>query len=129
MNLEQMSSRADHLIDAIASSIISASEAAAERVELASQVARLQTRMAAFGAVLEAVGTQKEVLAGRLESAQGPMKTLIEAQINLLTEQETAILVRAGASRDQARNAVVETDEPLYQRRGKRFERINGTGQ
>jgi hypothetical protein len=54
--MTQLTGRAEQLMDALADAIISTAEAAAERIDLAARVAQIQQRMAAFGAVLEAVG-------------------------------------------------------------------------
>src|SRR4051794_19244385 len=76
--------RTEQLISAITSAILSSAEIAAERIELASNVARIQQRMSAFGAVLESVGLQKEALAKLLPTASGPTKTLLLKQIAML---------------------------------------------
>lgn len=131
MDMDQMTSRAEQLIGAIANSIMSATEAAAERVELASRVAQIQARMAAFGAVLETIGTQKAVLLERQKTAPKPMQALYGAQVALLTAQETAILSRVGVAPEAAQEAVRVADEQprLYQRSGKKFTPVgNGTG-
>ncbi len=136
-NIEQLTSRAEQLIDALAESIISTAEAAAERLDLASRVAQIQQRMAAFGAVLESVGAQKSVLTKRLEQKEMPkcQRRLVQRQIELLSAQETEILQRAGASSQLARAAVEQADrliddggsgdadgeDRLYRRKGRRF--------
>jgi hypothetical protein len=82
--LNSLVARTEQLVSAISSAIVSAAEAAAERVELAASVARVQQRLLAFSVVLESVGTQKAALAGRLAIATGPTRALIEQQIELL---------------------------------------------
>lgn len=96
--MDALSSRAEQLIDSITNAILSTAESAAERIELASRVAQVRQRMAAFASVLEAVETQKAALAERLDSASGPMRVLLQRQIDMLTEQETAVLGRAGVA-------------------------------
>lgn len=54
--------RTEKLVTAISDAILSAAEAAAERVELAAEVARVQQRLAAFSAVVESIAAQKRVL-------------------------------------------------------------------
>lgn len=137
-SINQLTSRAEQLIDALAESIISTAEAAAERLDLASRVAQIQQRMAAFGAVLESVGAQKGVLIKRLEEKEMPkcQRRLVQRQIELLSAQETEILQRAGASAKLARTAVEQADrlideegnqdpndseDRLYRRKGRRF--------
>jgi LPS O-antigen subunit length determinant protein (WzzB/FepE family) len=129
MDMDQMANRAEQLIGAIASSIMSATEAAAERVELASRVAQIQARMSAFGAVLDTIGVQKEALAERQKSARGPLKALLERQIEALTVQETSILEKAGVEPEAAQGAVKAADESpkLYARSGRKFQPVNGS--
>jgi hypothetical protein len=129
MNMDQMANRAEQLIGAIASSIMSATEAAAERVELASKVAQIQARMAAFGAVLETIGTAKALVLEQRKAAPGPMKALYTAQIEHLTAQETAILAKVGVAPEAAQAAVKAADEAprLYQREGRKFSPVNET--
>lgn len=132
-NVSQMTNRAEQLIEALANAIMSSTEAAAERLDLAARVAQIQQRMAAFGAVLESVGAQKEALQSRLENKSIPssQRQLIEQQIQMLTAQETEILRRAGASTELARNAIAsadggdddgaDADPRKYHRDGRRF--------
>lgn len=129
MDMDQMAGRAEQLISAIANSIMSATEAAAERVALASEVAKVQTRMAAFGAVLDSIGAQKAALEDRRKAAKGPMKALLGRQIEALTIQETGILERAGIAPEAAQAAVKAADESprLYHREGRKFSPVNGT--
>jgi hypothetical protein len=130
MDMDQMANRAEQLIGAIASSIMSATEAAAERVELASRVAQIQARMSAFGAVLDTIGVQKEALAERQRIAKGPLKALLGRQIEALTVQETSILEKAGVAPEAAQGAVKAADESpkLYARSGRKFTQVgNGT--
>lgn len=88
-----MTNRAEMLIEALANAIMSSTEAAAERLDLAARVAQIQQKMAAFGAVLESVGAQKEALHNRLEdkSITHSQRQLIEQQINMLTTQASAV--------------------------------------
>ena len=90
-------------------------EVAAERIQAAAEVARIQTRMSAFAAVLEAVGTQKAALQAKLNKPGGAMAKLIERQIKLLTGQETAILAKLGVGPELATQAVKAADRPALQ--------------
>jgi hypothetical protein len=129
MDMDQMTNRAEQLIGAIASSIMSATEAAAERVELASRVAQIQARMSAFGAVLETIGTAKAAVLEQQKVAPGPLKALYTAQLKALTAQETAILAKVGVEPEAAEAAVRDADEhpKLYQRSGRKFQPVNET--
>jgi len=132
-NISELTTRTEPLVDALAESIISTAEAAAERLDLAARVAQIQQRMNAFSAVLESVGAQKAVLLKKLDEPALPkyQRMLIERQVDLLTQQECAILERAGATPAQARDTVHQLgngdsadpdQEPnLYRREGRRF--------
>src|SRR5436305_14317890 len=100
--MEALTSRTAQLIDAISDAILASAEVAAEKIQLAAAVAGIRQRMAALGAVLEAVGEQKRVLVERLAGAAGPTKALIEQQIALLTAQEVAVLAKAGVAEPTA---------------------------
>jgi hypothetical protein len=127
--------RTEKLVTAISEAILSAAEAAAERVELAAEVARVQQRLAAFTAVVEAIAVQKRALVDRLVTAEGPAKALLERQIELLGLQELAVLERAGVPPVTARHALAAVDaapalppaggaDRTYRRDGKRFVRV-----
>jgi hypothetical protein len=129
-DMEALASRTGQLIDSICDAILTSAQVAAEKIELAATVARIRQRMAAFGAVLEAVGEQKRVLVERLAEAAGPTKALIEQQIALLTEQEVAVLTKAGVSEPTAVAALAAAEvtpsdgsPPAYRREGRRFVR------
>ncbi len=109
-DLTAMSDRATRLIDALSGSIMSACEAAAEKIELAAEVARVTTRMAAVSTVLEVIGAQKMALASRLTSASGAMAALLGHQIEALSLQEVAVLKRIGVSAEVATQAVIQVD-------------------
>ncbi|MCE9561525.1 MAG: hypothetical protein K8U57_05675 [Planctomycetes bacterium] len=133
--------RTEQLISALTSAILSSAEVAAERIELAAEVARVEQRMSAFAAVLESVGAQKETLAKRVPKATGPMKTLLLKQIAMLATQEVAILSKAGVAEPTAVAALAAVDAPsepaptpvsgTHKRDGRRFVRLaqgtNGT--
>ncbi|MCE9560857.1 MAG: hypothetical protein K8U57_02270 [Planctomycetes bacterium] len=131
-DMQALVTRTEQLVNAISGAILSTTEIACERLELAAQVARVQQRMSAFGAVLEAVGTQKAALAARLADATGPLRKLLERQIEMLTVQEVAILEKAGVPQVMAEKALAavdassNTDMPAttYRREGKRFVRL-----
>ncbi len=95
-NMGDMADRAARMVDSIAGAFFSAGEAAAEKVELATRVARVNVRMDAFGAVLETIGVRKAALMERQQTASGPLARLIEKQIEMLTVEETALLEKAG---------------------------------
>lgn len=97
-DMQALVGRTERLVSAISDAILSAAEAAAERVELAAEVARVQQRLAAFGAVVETIAAQKRVLVERLATAEGPARALLERQIELLGLQELAVLERAGGA-------------------------------
>jgi hypothetical protein len=139
-DIQVLVNRTEQLIAAITDAILSSAEVAAERIELAANVVRIQQRMAAFGAVLESVGVQKEALAKRLPGTTGPAKTLLLKQIAMLASQEIAILEKAGVTEQTAVAALAAVDEPAepapttvpgptHRREGRRFVRLAaGTG-
>lgn len=127
--------RTEQLISAISDAILSSVEVAAERLELAANVARIQQRMSAFGAVLESVGVQKEALAKQLPTASGPTKSLLLRQIAMLASQEVAILTKAGIAEPTAVAALAAVEvpaepvsepitSPTHRRDGRRFLRV-----
>lgn len=120
--------RTEKLVNALTGAILSTTEAAAERIELAAQVARIEQRMLAFSSVLEVVAAQKEALTERQKSAKGPLKALLGRQIEALTVQETSILEKAGVAPEAAHGAVKAADESpkLYARTGRKFQPVNG---
>jgi hypothetical protein len=135
--MRALTERTERLVDVLTSAILSTAEVAAERVELAAKVAQVQQCMRAFGAVLESVGAQKEVLLARLETATGPMKSLLLQQVEVLTAQEMAMLEKAGVAQPAARQALAVVDNgvasgtggargALYVRNGRRFARVDG---
>lgn len=134
-DMETLTSRTTQLIDAISDAILASAEVAAEKIQLAAAVAGIRQRMTAFGAVLEAVGEQKRVLAERLAGATGPTKALIEQQIALLTAQEVAVLAKAGVAEPTAVAALAAVEStpadgsaPAYRRDARRFVRAAADG-
>jgi hypothetical protein len=133
-DITALTARAERLIDALAGSILSTAEVAAERVELAAKVAQVQQRMTAFAAVLEAVSAQKQALLGKVETATGAMRTLLQQQVEALTAQELAVLAKAGVPQPAAQQAIAAVDAgpeaggggKVYMREGRRFARIGG---
>jgi acetolactate synthase small subunit len=134
-DLNALVGRTEQLVTAISDAILSAAEAAAERVELAAEVARVQQRLAAFSAVVESIAVQKRVLVERLATADGPAKALLERQVELLGLQELAVLERAGVPQATAQHALAAVDaasallsaestNKTYRRDGKRFVRV-----
>lgn len=116
-----LTERVSSIVDALANAFLQGAETAAERIQLAAQVAAVQAKMAAFGSVLEAIAAQKEALQGRLGEAAGPMKTLIARQLEVLAAQELAVLASAGIPTDQAAQAIQVADERVYRREGSKF--------
>jgi hypothetical protein len=141
-DMQALVGRTERLVSAISDAILSAAEAAAERVELAAEVARVQQRLAAFGAVVEAIAAQKRVLVERLATTEGPARALLERQVEILGLQELAVLERAGVPHATAQHALAVADSAparlpaggtnkVYRRDGKRFVRLAtgaGTG-
>jgi hypothetical protein len=124
-----LTGRVERLVGAFTGAMMATAEAAAERIELAAEVARVTQRMAAFGAVLEAVGAQKEALLERLGKSKGPTRALIEQQLLMLTAQEVAVLKKAGIDDGQATAAVAVADgggRALYVRDGRKFVPLEG---
>lgn len=131
--MEALAGRAERMIGALSDAIMRTAEVAAERIELASQVAQVRQRVAAYSAVLEAIGAQKSALANQIEAASGPMKALLSKQVEILGQQELAILERIGVPAPAAQAAIeavdVESrDDRKYIRDGRRFAPLNGRG-
>lgn len=132
MNIDQISARTEAIIDKVCGAIMATVDVAAERLELAAELARVKQRMTAFSAVLDAVSAQKQALTERMESADGPARKLLAHQIELLTHQETAVLQRAGIAPAVASAAISSVDDaervtvPVVRDRSGRFTR-NGT--
>lgn len=128
---QALSNRAIAMVDTIAASLMSAVEVAAEKLQLACDVARVTQRLTAFSAVLEAVGVQKAAIAEKMADAKGSARTLYEQQIRMLEAQEVAILKRVGVPDEVATKAIevkaVETDTPTHRRDGRRFAPVNGS--
>jgi hypothetical protein len=124
-----LANRTERLVDSITNAILATAETAAQRIELAAQVAQVNQRMAAFGAVLEAVGAQKDTLTKRLSTATGATRLLVQRQIDVLSMQELAVLEQAGVPQQTATAALKQADErKLYVREGKRFLPLDGEG-
>ncbi len=129
--MQALVTRTEQLIAALTNAFITTAEVAAERLELAAQVARVQQRMGAFSAVLESIGVQKAVLVARLASATGSTRALIETQVSLLEAQEVEVLKRVGVPEPAARQALaavvqapVADATDTYIRDGRRFRRV-----
>src|SRR4051794_33832280 len=104
--MEKVVARADRLVEAVMGAILASTEVAAERLELASRLAQLQGRMAAFGALLEALGSARAQVLVRLGQAQGPARALLETQLAALGAQELAALEMAGVPQQTAAAAL-----------------------
>jgi hypothetical protein len=127
--MEQLAGRAEQLISALSNAILSTAEVAAERLELASKVAQVNQRLAAFSAVLDSIAAQREALETRMTTAKGAQRLLLQRQLDLLAAQEVAVLSKAGLDDSQARQALEVADEPSYHRSGRRFVRSNGNSE
>jgi len=134
-DMQVLVSRTEQLIASITDAILASAEVAAERIELAANVARITQRMNAFGAVLESVGVPKEALAKQLPKATGPTKTLLLKQIAMLASQELSILSKAGVAEPTAVVALAAVEappeplpasasSPTHRRDGRRFLRV-----
>lgn len=128
--MENLVSRTEALVGAFTNAMMATAEAAAERMELAARVAQINSRMAAFSAILEGVGAQKEALLQRMEGQRGAMRAMLARQVEMLTFQETAILEKIGLAPEQAARAVEAVDQQtVYRRIGSRFVPISGPAQ
>lgn len=132
MNVERISDRTEAIIDKVCGAIMATVDVAAERLELAAELARVRQRMTAFGAVLDAVAAQKSALAERMKTAEGPTRSLLAHQIDMLTAQETAVLRRAGIAPDIASEVIEQADGdgervvvPVKRTRNGRFSAAN----
>jgi hypothetical protein len=121
-NVLELSDRAERLIDAIAGGFMKTAQAAAERIGLASEVAIIRQRMAAYAAVLEMVGNQKESIINKIESLaeNSPLRKLYLFQLEQLTAQEVEILQNAGLNNEIASNAIRNTDKLRLGRKKKK---------
>ncbi len=131
-DMNQLTDRAERLIDALANAIMKTAEVAAEKIELASAVAEVRQRMAAFGAVLEAVGAQKAAVTkqlGNLGDKDAATRALYQHQLRLLSAQEVSILKQAGINEQHATEALEVADtKPTHRREGKRFVPVESNG-
>lgn len=112
-DVQGMTARAQRLIDAMAGAMMSAAEAAAEKVELAAEVARVSVRMEAVGSVLDVIGAQKEALIVKADEAKGALRTAYLRQVEVLSAQEVSILERLGVPTAAAQIAVAKVDGPV----------------
>lgn len=132
--MDALAGRAERMISALSDAIMRTAEVAAERIELASQVAQVRQRVAAYAAVLEAIGSQKAAIAAQLETATGPMRSLLIKQVDILGQQELSILERIGIPAETAQTAIESADaleardDRKYIRDGRRFAPLNGRG-
>jgi hypothetical protein len=131
-DMNQLTDRAERLIDALANAIMKTAEVAAQKIELASAVAEVRQRMAAFGAVLQAVGAQKAAVAQQLADLgenDPAMRALYQHQLRLLSAQEVGILKQAGINEEHAVDALEVADtKPTHKRDGRRFVRVESNG-
>lgn len=118
-NVLELSDRAERLIDAIASGFMKTAQAAAERIQLASEVAIIKQKMTAYAAVLEMVELQKDSISKKIDSLpdNSPLRNLYCFQLEQLTLQELGILENAGVPVSAAETAIKQTDKLSYGRR------------
>lgn len=140
-NMHDTVARAEKLVDSITGAILSTLETAAQRIDLASQVAQARQRAEALAVVLEGASAQRMSLEARRDAAVGPMRLLLDAQVKAAQAAEVAILMRAGLSQEDAQAvfapalpapteaAPAETEEPkpTHKREGRRFVPVNGS--
>jgi hypothetical protein len=129
---EQVGGFIDSLKDAIASSM----KTAAKGIRIEAEVARVTQRMQAFHTILQSIDAQKESVRQLIDKADSEaQRQSLRFQLRLLDEQSVGVLVRSGLDANVARQSidVVDDDQQLYRRNGRRFERIespspNGDG-
>lgn len=120
-DMMEMAGRASQIIDAFTSALMNTAGVAAEKINLASEIAAMKMRMEAFSGVLECVAAQKKPLMERLEGEANPaMRLMIERQLEMLTEQEIAVLEKASVPGKVAKQLVGTVDK-AYRRDGRRF--------
>jgi len=108
--LTALTEHTEKLVSTLTEAVLATVQVAAERIELAATAARIQQRMMALGSVLEAIGVQKQTLLARLDQASGPMRLLFQQQIAPPTEQEEAVLAKAGVPQPTAQLAHASLD-------------------
>lgn len=134
-DMRELTERAGRLIDSIAGAILSTAEAASEKIALAAEVARIQTRMAALSAVLEGIQAHREAVQESLDAAPSePLRELYRRQLAALAAQEVSVLERCGVPGTVAAVAVAGVDgapdrvSVPVKRNGKgRFTEVNGS--
>lgn len=129
--MEQVTSRVDTLISAITSAMLAPIEAAAERMALAVKVAEIRGRMAAHAMVLDTIDGHKRDLLDQIDGLTGARKALAMKHVELLEQQELAILAEIEVPAEIATQAVrglpAPTRGPTHVRNGRRFVPVNGT--
>lgn len=110
--MDAMVSRQEQLIDAWARSMMRTAEIAAERVELAAEIAAARQRMNAFGAVLESIAAQKQAVHELMTKASPAAKAMYTRNLKMLDAQEVAVLKRAGFDEAEAVKAIEAADTP-----------------
>lgn len=132
-DMKALTGQASRLISAISEAIMSSAEVAAERIKLASQVAQIEQRMAAYSVVLDTIQVQKDKLLEQAETAKGARKTLLLRQVEMLEAQEMGVLESIQVPAEVAQRAVQsvklvedKTEQASHKRQGRRFVPVNG---
>lgn len=120
-DMMEMADKSSRIIDSFCAALLNTAAVAAEKIELASNISVLRMRMEAFSGVLEIVNAAKKPLMERLEGETNPaMRLMIERQLEMLTEQEIAVLEKASVPGKVAKQLVGTVDK-AYRRDGRRF--------
>ncbi len=121
--MDEMERRSMQIIDLLTGSVLSALEAAGDKIELSMQTARIRQRFESVSDVLDMIANQKAGLQDRLANASGPLKLAIEAHIAALEIQEVNVLSRLGVQPSTAKQVIEKVDEQraTHRRDGKRF--------
>lgn len=118
--MTNLTERAGRIMEAMAQSIMNATEAAVEKIDMAVEMARIKVKMETFGAVLNMIAVQKATLLERKEvlkgdPGNGPMIAVIDQQLLMLTKQELAVMTKAGCPDEVAQKTVQLLDGPAVE--------------
>jgi hypothetical protein len=105
-DMTEMANRASQIVDSIASAMMSAAEVAAQKIQLASDLASMKMRLDAFGSVLDAIDAERTPLLEAMEAASGGKKAFLKRRIEMLNEQEMSVLEKASVPTGVARQVV-----------------------
>jgi predicted RNA-binding protein Jag len=130
-DIEQMAGRAGEVVRALCEVWASAGEDAVERLKQSLGIHRMKQHIEVQAAVLALIHVQKTTLVEQAKAAHPVLAAFFLRQVEQLGQQELGILVGAGVPEDEASQALQIAAEPLYERKGKRFQRlahVNGQG-